>query len=108
MSSPNDRAPDASSSPRATQITVGYKALSPKLEDRLKKITVNPEAGDAPETSMGRGPRTGKAFHAQGWLAVRPRRRGGQDEGEPAENRGTRHGAQRDEGEGEGKGEEDG
>ncbi len=48
MSSPNDRSPDPSSSNGATEITVGYKALSPKLEDRLKKITVNPEAGDAP------------------------------------------------------------
>jgi len=34
--------------PRATEITVGYKALSPSQKDRLKKIQVNPEEGDAP------------------------------------------------------------
>ena len=31
-----------------TEITVGYKALSPNQEDRLEKIEVNPEEGDAP------------------------------------------------------------
>jgi xanthine dehydrogenase YagR molybdenum-binding subunit len=33
---------------RETEITVGYRALSPKQQDRLEKITVNPEDGDAP------------------------------------------------------------
>ena len=37
--------PDA---PRATQITIGYKALSPSQNDRLEQIEVNPEVGDAP------------------------------------------------------------
>lgn len=31
-----------------TEITVGYKALSPNQKDRFEKIEVNPEDGDAP------------------------------------------------------------
>tara|TARA_R110002072_G_scaffold269079_3_gene428210 strand:+ start:4286 stop:6556 length:2271 start_codon:yes stop_codon:yes gene_type:complete len=45
MATPNE---PNSNVPRATEITVGYKALSPKGKDRLEKIQVNPEAGDAP------------------------------------------------------------
>lgn len=47
MTTPN---PDASRNPtpRETQITVGYKALSPNQKDRLEKIKVNPAEGDAP------------------------------------------------------------
>lgn len=38
----------SSNAPRETEITVGYKALSPNQKDRLLKIRVNPEDGDAP------------------------------------------------------------
>ena len=34
--------------PRAVEISVGYKALSPKQKDRIEKIEVNPAEGDAP------------------------------------------------------------
>lgn len=47
MTTPNPDAPN-SNTPRATEITVGYKALSPNQKDRLEKIVVNPEEGDAP------------------------------------------------------------
>ena len=48
MSGSSNNSGPNNAQPRATEITVGYKALSPKLKDRLEKIQVNPEEGDAP------------------------------------------------------------